>query len=206
MSCVHGCEGKRHLFNKEKGLWEKCLCLLTEERDKVAEVARIPNAYWATTIDGIEAYSPSKKATKLTLQELATALKQEKIPFHHRFITGKPHVVRVVGYLLLKAALFRHRGITCGLDELTTWFLLQDKSAFNAIREIPVLNLFFGTEYKQPIHEYLLKHVVEYRAEPRFVTLYTTPTNHMGMVQSYGQHEAWQADKHWIKLAEDLQI
>lgn len=69
----------------------------------------------------------------------------------------------------------RSSGIYCSMDELATWFLQNDKAAFNAVRNAKVLALFFGDEYTQQIHRYLLKHIMEYRSEPRFTNIWATP-------------------------------
>lgn len=174
MTCEFGCKGKRHVKSPETGEWQKCMCLLIQERDNLCRQARIPEDYWDLTTNSLTGFTPESKFLKNRIAEI-----REAFP-HHIKLAGPSHQVKLVSYLLLKSQLLYHRGMWCALDEATTWFLTQDKRQFNRVRNTKILALFFGDEYTQQVHKYVLSHLVQYRSEPRFLTIWATslPNEH----------------------------
>lgn len=100
--------------------------------------------------------------------------------------------------------LYRWDGVFCTLDELTTWFLTQDKAAFNKARDATVLALFLGEEYTQQIHRYLANHLLEYRSEPRFMTIYGTSQSMNSVATIYGATGFWTSETDWLRFTEEI--
>lgn len=119
-------------------------------------------------------------------------------------LAGPGPQTKLVTYLLLKSQLIARRGLYCSLDEVATWFLTQDKRQFNTCRDVPVLGLYFGDEYTQQVHKYLLNHLISYRQEPRFTTIWATSiqTDH-GVQAVYGVTLTQSVLGEWVNLPPD---
>lgn len=195
MTCQYGCNDKRHVLNKETGAWQKCMCLLIQERNNLCRQARIPEEYWDLTVSSLNGFTPEGKLLKNRMLKF-----KDEFPKNVKFWGPVPNI-KLGTYLMLKSQLLFRRGLFCSLDEVTTWFLTQDKKMFNVCRDIPVLALFFGDEYTQQVHKYVLQHLIVYRAEHRFSTIWSTilPAD-SGMQSNYGFSLSQQVPGEWVNL------
>lgn len=170
------------------------------------EKAGIPKFYWDLKAKDLPGTTPSAKIVKNQVVSIAETLKKGGYPPHPIVVTGPTASVKIVGYTILRAALLRFCGCYESLDVLTDKFLQKEKEEFNRVRNSQVLAMFFGDEYTQNVHRYLLKHLSEYRADGRFFTIWLTAINQNGISPIYNHEFAWLKSAVWLKLTEELQI
>lgn len=197
-ACQHGCKGTRHLWDEENQRWQKCMCLLIQQRDAICQQARIPEEYWGLTVDRLNGFSPALKLAKNQLLNLkASHVQSIKI-------RGAVAQTKISTYLLLKAFLLKRRGMYASLDEVVTWFLTNDKREFNRLRNSSVLALYFGDEYTQQVHKHILNHLIEYRQEARFKTIWATRiTARAGVMTTYGFDFDASVPGEWVNLPDE---
>jgi len=195
--CEHGCKGTRHLWDSEKHVWKKCMCLLIEARNIVCQKARIPEEYWDLTVSQLTAFTPETKLVKNQMIEL------RKTPIKNTKVKGPSYQAKLISHLLLKSQLINKWGLYCSLDEVTNWFLTHDKRQFSKVRNCRVLALFFGDEYTQQVHKYLLNHLIQYRQEPRFKTIWVTSiVNSMALGNVYGFDFDQSVPGTWVNVSD----
>lgn len=182
--CPFRCKN-RHVLNKETGQWEKCRCLLIEERNVLLAQLGIPQIYWDVRLAELEAHTVDLKRLKMSLLAYVEQFKSGQ-SVKHLFMRGRSAALRKVNYLLLKALIPYQRATFVTIEDLTTQFLTHDKAAFNAARSARLLILQFGDEYTQDIHRHLIKNLFEHREGEQFSTVWgTTIASWQGMTSVY---------------------
>jgi hypothetical protein len=200
------CDNKRHVQNPQTLLWEDCECLLKARRDERCRLAGIPAEYWTQTVSQLKGLTVSDKVLLPQLKKVAHNLKQGFCP-SNVILTGQAPRHKVLGWLTLKAGLYHCQGLSIGLDDLTTAFLTNDKSAFIRAKDVKVLHIVVGDEYTQTVHKYVLKHLVDHRSEARFCTIWSTQLPKRELVGRYGELSVFATDATiWLNIPGDSQI
>lgn len=205
MKCAK-CLGKRHVWSKKEGKWEPCRCLLLEERNSHLLAAGIPKYYWDLGVNDLSGVTSETKVVKNFVSKVAGLFKKGQYPDRSVIIQAPIASAKVLLFVMMRYALTSFTAKCVSLDELTSIFLKNDKTEFVTIRGVQVLGLSFGDEYTQQIHRYLLNHLAEHRADPRFFTIWATHINQRGMYEIYGTQMSWIDSAVRLKLTEKLLI
>jgi len=180
------CLSRRHTLDPDTGSWIPCECLQRDYALKTFKQAGIPEFYWHMRPEHIKGFDPEHKAKKNEITQLYKSILQDKLQYHRLLISAPMGTSKVVGYLLLKAVLAQEKAALVSLEQLTEIFLQKEKYHFRWLRDLPVLQVTFGEEYgPQAVHKFLIKHIVDYRGETRFRTIFVIPDNPSLILKKY---------------------
>jgi len=194
------CNGKKHI--EQDGIWIPCDCLEFEQWVRYLRAAGVTEEYIPITLDQVVADTPLKKQTKNLLK--AACQRLHKRDLKDVIVVGKFADVKLAGTILFKASSLTSGSATIiQLDDLTNAFLTQDKRIFNGVRKCESLCIFFGEEYTQRIHQYILNHLVSVRGEPMYRTVWATTCQKQGFQDLYKPTDAefWFTQVEWISIA-----
>lgn len=201
------CSDKKHLLNPGTQLWEACECLLRQQRNVRCQQANIPADYWDLTVGQLKGFTPETKIMTLRLLELSNLLHQGQFPSRHVILQGPAPKHKILGWLLLKAGLFKFGGLSIGLDDITTAFLTTDKRGFNRARDAQLLHISVGEDYTQKVHQFVLKHIQDHRSEERFCTIWSTQLTKYELIGRYGELPVFNEDTTiWVNVPPNTHI
>lgn len=187
------CKDKRYIFNSGKNVWDPCKCLFAQHEKETFARARIDPRLFNQSWDDLSAMEPGLKVKKRELQLYVESVETTVWsgpfgPSAGDLVWSLPPIwMDWVIARLTKAHLKSGRSsYWVALDEMVNFFLQSDKAWFNAFRNCPVLILRFGQEYTQQIHQYVIKHLLEIRADPKlYHTLWVTPLTKGDVTEKY---------------------
>lgn len=184
------CNDTGHLFDAATGRWARCACMDVTERDRRCREAGIPEMYWPVTVDKLLALSPQLQSAKHTLGLLVEQIKTSGL--HGQYcVLGPVRSIRLVGAVLLRAALYRGPGVWAGLDDVTVSYLRdRERVLFERARKAPSLLLLAGQEYPNKMDTHMLCRLLDDRiGEQGTIVASTLTVEHL--VERYGDRPVW---------------
>lgn len=191
MSLCGLCGGSAHV--QDGYVWTRCVCYDIAERNRRCAEAGIPPVYWDMQMTDLLASTTPLLTAKIALVEMVNRIKQNGLTGRYCLV-GPSKSVRTIGFLLLRAALYRADGFSTRTDEIGSSYMNdKERVTYRRARDTKALLLLAGVEYPNKLDHHVVATLLKDRDDPDLGTIVLSSIGPAELVSRYGEDALWKS-------------